>query len=259
MKVRGHWRIAIAAVICVSMFGGSSGRLSDDVVTDFEEVPTCGTVPKKNCNEGAAYEAMRTQLISAPIVEGFEISDRDVMMALMSLNNLVRYFKETCKNCVEQKVKDELCAFKDPIYQGIFDWVADTMKDSVEGYCPPEHFVCGKRHYDKCNSSLLNRMDDMLVGASKTGGEEAFNSIHELGRFFTYRCKSCIEPVNARKLCEDRKPVVAGIIGYDNDKYHDPTEIFCDQFAKATKSTKPDVCHCTIFDISKSEMFYDLK
>jgi hypothetical protein len=218
------------ALLSLSLLGASSGK-EYDVVTDFEDVPTCGKKKKDYCNTGPFYEKMKNELIAAPVVEGFYVEPEETEKAQGAINSLIFYFQKKCKNCVEEEAKDELCALKDPIYQGIFDWVSDTMKDSVATYCPPEDFVCGKKHYELCNGDLYSKMSANLKSTPKNGGTAAPEALNELNGFFTHVCKSCVDHGNAKALCDSTKVIVSGIINNDDREYEDPTAKFCGELA----------------------------
>merc|ERR1712013_162828 len=200
-----------------------------DETEEFEDVPTCGRKKKEFCNSGPFYKNMYSILDKAPVVEGFYVSEEETADAQKAINSLIFYFQKKCKNCVEEKAKDTLCAKKDPIYQGIFDWVSDTMKDTVATYCPPEDFVCGAKHHEHCNGDLLADKKKYLGMTPKNGGTAAPEALNELNGFFTHVCKSCIDHDNGKALCALAKPIVAGIINNDDREYEDPTAKFCNE------------------------------
>jgi hypothetical protein len=238
------------ALLSLSLFGASSGRLHD-IVTDFEDVATCGAKKKQFCNEGPFFQKIKKKLIDAPVVEGFYVDADETEAAQGAINDLIFYFQKKCKNCVEEEAKDELCALKDPIYQGIFDWVSDTMKDTVATYCPPEDFVCGKKHYDHCNGDLYSKMTAQLKSTPKNGGVAAPEALNELNGFFTHVCKSCVDHGNAKALCDSTKAITAGIINNDDREYEDPTTKFCGElFGTPPKQDLPSPLPKPIMSLS---------
>lgn len=231
--------LRIATVICISLFGPSSAKLGTsqfDDVTGFEDIPTCGSKKKKYCNTGPFFGKMKKTLVEAPVVYGFYVDQAETAEAQDAINQLIFYFQKKCKNCVEEAAKDELCALKDPIYQAIFDWVSDTMKDNVETYCPPEDFVCGKKHYEHCNGDLLEEQKKYLGMTPKNGGTAAPAALNALNAFFINTCKSCVDHHNGKELCELRKPIVTGIINANDREYEDPTAKFCAEISADANS-----------------------
>jgi len=226
------------ALLTLSFLEASSARLNDNVA-DFEDVPTCGRKKKEFCNTGPFFDKMKGILVAAPVVEGFYVDEEETAAAQGAINALIFYFQKKCKNCVEEEAKDELCALKDPIYQGIFDWVSDTMKDTVATYCPPEDFVCGKKHHELCNGDLYDKMGVHLKNTPKNGGVAAPEALNALNGFFTATCKSCVDHSNAKALCDSRKPIVTGIINNDDREYEDPTAKFCGNLAGVEPTPPP--------------------
>lgn len=235
------------AFIFVSLFGASFCRLHHVVKnSDAEDVPTCGRHDIKKCNEGSDYLKMKETIMNAPIVEGkgelLEPDPIEVETAVKALHDLVRYMKHTCKNCLEEKTKKEFCDRKNMIYQGLFDWHSDTSNDNAEPYCPTQSFVCGKEHFDRCNGDDLEQLKKALLESPREGGEVAFDRMHQLMRYFSYGCKSCVKHANAKHLCELRKPILEGIVDYDNSKYVDSTKKFCEDLYSPNLSAPYPKC-----------------
>ena len=219
--------LRVAAVLFTSLLGISSAR-HNVLVTDSEG-GMCGKLKRTKCNSGNFYTQAKKKLESSPVLEVdnyYKDNVEDVALALGSVEWMLFYFSKRCKNCVEDDIKEELCALSDPIIDGISKFVDDSMANTIEVYCPHDVLVCGATKHDECNGAKLGEIEADLQTAPKNGKKGANAAMYTLKDFFAVECKGCVDTDNVKDLCELSKPILKGILETDRN-YVDPSAKFC--------------------------------
>jgi len=235
--------LCAATLLCFSLFELSSARLHN-IIADLED-RTCGKKQKELCSEGGEnYEKIKKTLQDVPVLHDFGSFDEEYHTAVQkskdALTDMATFFNgknrfTDCKNCVEEDEKKQLCAMKDPIYQGLLDYEDENYVDVTKAYCPVGHMVCSGIHDERCNGEWYTKIEKSLETTSKTGEPGAIKAITDLMNFFTTTCKNCVDAAKTINLCNTKKAIVTGIITYDNKDWADPTAKHCDEVSDANK------------------------
>jgi len=235
--------LCAATLLCFALFEPSSARLHN-IIADLED-RICGKKQKGKCSEGGEnYEKMKKTLQDVPVLDDFPSYNDEYHTAVQkskdALTDMATFFNGNnrltdCKNCVQEDEKKQLCAMKDPIYQGLLDNEDENYVDVTKAYCPVGHLVCSGIHDKHCNGDWYTEMEKSLETTSKTGEPGAIQAITDLMNFFTTTCKNCVDVAKTTNLCDTKKAIVTGIITYDDKDWADPTAKHCDEVRETNK------------------------